>query len=292
MKRILNKVIIFETFDIICICFSFGATLAYLNRKIKQKRNLDPQNLDPIVNDLKRRSPLVIPVNVDGTPMKLPLIRGGADNVPVEGLSLTIKNKKLADLIFAIRLYIRKYKKLKLLQIFFAALNASLTTNCGIRFAVGGSLNYVQIILLIFPSTVVGYMVEQIVSNPLVSIFSPLLLILGRGINDIPNEDSVEQCRILCKYAQEYHNDKFFVEMKKLNPAIKDSPIKLEVPFECIEEKLSIVERFKLRRLIKSKKTQKQVQYFKEFIKKFPQCDADSDDVYKEIIDVSKKIKD
>lgn len=288
MKKTTTGVIILDAFDIICLSFAFGATLAYFKQKKKQKNSEDP-----LVAELKRRSPLVIPVNVDGTPMEpieLPLIRGG-DNQPIKGISLTIKNKRLARLIFGLIQYAKKRKELKLLQAILVTLNTSLTTNFAFRFAAGGSLNHIQILLLFFPSSVAGYMIQQAISNPLVSIVGPLGLILGPGIEYIPEEDPIEQCKLLCKYIEQYQNNKFMIEMKKLNPAIKSAPVELKFPFECVEERLSIIERFKLRRIIENQETRKQVQYFREFIKKFPQCDADSEAVYKDIVDVAEKIR-
>jgi hypothetical protein len=53
----------------------------------------------------------------------------------------------------------------------------------------------------------------------------------------------------------------------------------------CVEEKLSLLERYKLREVIKSAKARKRVQHFSEFIKKFPECDADPEAVYEEIVE-------
>jgi hypothetical protein len=40
-----------------------------------------------------------------------------------------------------------------------------------------------------------------------------------------------------------------------------------------------------LRELIKSEKARKRVQHFSEFIKKFPECDADPKAVYEQIVE-------
>jgi len=53
----------------------------------------------------------------------------------------------------------------------------------------------------------------------------------------------------------------------------------------CVEEKLSLLQRYKLRQLIKSEKARKRVQDFSEFIKKFPECDADPEAVYEQIVE-------
>ena len=279
MKRLHTGVILFDTIDIICISFSVGSGLAYLIRKHKERRNVDP-----IVTELKEKSP-VIAVSIDGKPLKLPLVRGGDR---LKGVSLAIKSKRLAALVRAIVNAKRRQKQFKLLQIIFAILNASLTSSVGLRFAVGGSLDYTQFILIAFPATVAGFLMGQVIANPLASVLLPLAIFYGRGIEDIP--DPYEKCKHLCKVAEEFHNKQLVIEMKKLNSLVEDTSTALQLPLDkvplvCVEEKLSLLQRFKLRKLIESERAQKRVQHFSEFIKKFPECDADPEAVYEQVVE-------
>lgn len=286
MKRLPTGVIVVDVLDIVCISISLGSTLAYLNRRRRERKKIDP-----IVAELTRECPLVIPVYIDGTPMKTikpPMMRGGTDIVL---RSVTIKSKKLTELVFKIIGLKKKYKQIKLLQLFFATLNSSLTINYGLRVALGGSLNYVDLIIITFPSTVAGYLMEQAISNPLVTILGPLIVIFGRGIEDI-EDDPLEKCRLLCKFAEQYHNRELMIEMEILNSALEDASTAIQLPLEkvplplvCVEEKLSLLERFKLRQLIQSGKAKKRVQYFSEFIKNFPECDADPEAIYEKIVE-------
>lgn len=119
----------------------------------------------------------------------------------------------------------------------------------------------------------------------------------GRGVDDSEVEDDpLEKCRLLCKFAEQYHNRELKVEMEILNSALEDASTALQLPLDkvplmCVEGKLSIVERFKLRSLIKTKKTKQQVQHFSEFIKNFPECDPDPGYVSEEIMGVYEKIR-
>jgi len=78
------------------------------------------------------------------------------------------------------------------------------------------------------------------------------------------------------------------MEMKNLNSLVEDVSAALKLPLDkvpllCIEQKLSLLERFKLKEIIKSEKTRKRVQHFSEFIKKFPQCKPDPESIKKEL---------
>jgi len=279
MKKLHSGVIILDSIDIICISFSVGSGLAYLVRRHKEKRDVDP-----IVSELKQKS-RVIAISTDGKPLKLPLVRGGAETPKV--LSLAIKNKRLAALIRAIATAKKSQKFLRLLQIYFAVLNASLTSSLGLRFAVGGSLHWTQIILISAPASVGGFLVGQAIANPLSSVFLPLVILYGRGIENIP--DPYEKCKIFCKVAEEFHNNQLAIEMVKLNSMVEDTSTALQLPLDkvslvCVEEKLSLLQRFKLRQLIKSERVQKRVQHFSEFIKQFPECDVDPKDVYEQVV--------
>jgi hypothetical protein len=279
MKRLHTGVILLDTIDIICISFSVGSGLAYLVQRHKKNRSGDP-----IVTELKEKSP-VIAVSIDGKPLKLPLVRGG-DNL--KKVSLAIKSKKLAALIRAIVNAKKGQRLFKILQIYFAILNASLTSTVGLRFALGGSLDYTQFILIAFPATAGGFLMGQVIANPLASVFLPLAILYGRGIEDIP--DPYENCKLLCKVAEEFHNKQLAIEMKNLNSLVEETSTALQLPLDkvslvCVEEKLSIMQRFKLRKLVKGEKVRKRVQHFNEFIKQFPECDADPQTVYEQVVE-------
>ena len=285
MKRLHTGLIVLDALDIICLSFSMGSSIAYLIKKYRNyKRRIKKE--DPLVTELKENSSVIM-FSEGGKPLKLPLFRGG-DGQKLRGFSLVIKNKRLANLVIAIVNAKKKQKQLRLIGVFFIAFNALLTSNVGLRFAVGGSLNYTQFILIAFPSTIGGVLVGLVTENPLATILLPLAVLYGRGIEDIP--DPYEKCKTLCQAAEEFHNKQLTIEMKELNSLVKDASAALELPIDkvpllCVEEKLSLLQRYKLRQLIESEKARKRVQHFNEFIKKFPECDAKPEAVYKQIVE-------
>lgn len=77
--------------------------------------------------------------------------------------------------------------------------------------------------------------------------------------------------------------------MKKLNSLVEDTSTAFQLPLDkvhllCVEEKLSLLQRYKLRQLTKSMKVRKCIQYLSEFLKKFPECDADPEAVDEQIV--------
>ena len=280
MKRLHTGVIVIDTIDIICISVSVGSGLGYLVKKYRQYKRTRVD--DPIVTELKEKSPVLM-FSEDRKPLKLPLVRGGDS---IKGLSLLIKNKKFALLIRAIVHAKSKQKQLRLLRMFFFTCNVLLTYSVGISFAVGGSLNYTQFILIAFPSTIGGFVIGLATANPLASILLPLAILYSRGIEDIP--DPYRKCKAICKVAEEFHNKELAIEMTELKSLVEDTSAALQLPLDkvpllCVEEKLSLLQRYKLKEVIKSAKARKRVQHFSEFIKKFPECDADPEAVYKQI---------
>ena len=132
-----------------------------------------------------------------------------------------------------------------------------------------------------------------IYAHPLASAVLPIAILFGRGIEDIA--DPYEKCRLICKAAEEYHNKQLMLEMENLNSLVEDAAATLQLPIDkvpllCIEQPLSLLERYKLKEVIRSAKARKRVQYFSEFIKKFPECDADPEAIYKEVIGNIQKI--
>ena len=80
----------------------------------------------------------------------------------------------------------KKQKLVKLLQINFAIFNAVLTSSTGLHFAIGGSLDYTEFILIAFPATVGGFLMGQVIENPLAIALLPLTIFYSHGISSIP----------------------------------------------------------------------------------------------------------
>ena len=52
----------------------------------------------------------------------------------------------------------------------------------------------------------------------LASAVLPIAILFGRGIEDIT--DPYEKCRLICKSAEEYHNQQLMLEMENLNSLV------------------------------------------------------------------------
>jgi hypothetical protein len=278
MKRLHTGLIVFDAVDIICISFSAGSGIAFLVRRYKRRKGEDP-----IVLELKQKSPLRM-FSKNGKPLKLPLVRGGDH---IKGVSLWIKNKKIAGFAQTILNAKRKQKQLRFLQLCFFALNTALTTKVGLRFAISGwlSLDYTQFILIAFPSTLGGLVMGLTLANPLASVLLPLAILYGRGIEDIPDPYE-EKCKAICKVAEQFHNKQLTIQMEKLNQLVEDLLTELDkVHLVCVEDKVLLSQRYKLKELIKGKKIQKRVQHFSEFIKKSRECDPDPEAIFEQIVE-------
>jgi hypothetical protein len=301
MKRINQTgVIILDMFDLICLSISFGATLVCFYNIYKEHKERRNGN-DSLVTDLREKSPIVT-YSEKGKPLKLPSIRGG-DMENLQGyppndqlsknfkivFSTVIKSRKFFEIWQSI-MYARKAKRhLKLLQFVFMIGNAVLTKSVGLRVAIGGSYSYTEIIIISFASTISGVVLALISKYPYIAATIPLGLVYGRGIEAVDLPNPAEKCRIICKAAEQIHNKQMLIEMKQLTPLVKNTSAALDLPVEpvyvaCVEEKLSIVERFKLKEVIRSEKAKKRIQNFSQFIKKFPECDVDPNVVYPEIV--------
>ena len=292
MKRLHTGVILLDVIDILCISFSAGALIGYGYKKYRNYRRIQITGEDPIVDELKKKSPILM-FSEKGKPLKLPVVKGGDSRIQGRAYSLMIKSKKLAKILRAIVNARRSQKQLRFLQDCLTILNALLTTSTGFRFAAGGSLSYVQIILMTLPSTIGGFLVAAIAEYPVASALLPIAIVLGRDLEDVP--DPYEKCRILCKAAEEYHNKQLALEMENFRSLVNDASDALQLPLDqvpliCTENKLSLTQRFRLKKIIRSVKARKQVQHFSEFIKKFPECDADPENVYQEIMKTGQKI--
>ena len=293
MKRLYTGVILLDRIDIICISFSLGCSIACLvksNKKRKLRRGEDP-----IITELKNKSPIIV-CSKTGKPIKLPLVRGGDnDNIKdIPKISVMIKNKKLIQLIGDIINAKKHQKELKLLSDFFFMLNNLLTISSGLRIAVGGSMSLTEIVLLGFPSTVGGFVLGLLITQPIIGVLIPLAILTGRGIEDIPN--NLKKCKQFCEAAAKYHNKQFMLEMKNHKLLLEDLATQIqlpinEVPLVCVEQPLSLYQRYQLKSLIKGVQSQKQVQFFNEFIKKFPECDVDSEILYEASRNIAEQIK-
>lgn len=222
--------------------------------------------------------------------MNLPLIRGGNN---VQLVSLVIKHKRLLALLKTIINARRMQRQLRLLRLLFIILNASLTYSVGLRVAIGGSVDYAQFILIAVPGTIGGFIMEHVPVNPLAIVFLPLAILFGRGIEDILAPS--EKCKNLCKFTEKFHNKQLAIEMKELGSFVdvEGTPTALQFPLDkipsglplvCVQDKLSLLQRYKLRSFIEGKRIQKCAQHFSEFIKKFPECEAAPEDVYKQVV--------
>ncbi len=172
----------------------------------------------------------------------------------------------------------KKQRQLKFLSQFFFILNSILTSSLGLRIAVGGSLDYTQFLLFMFPSTIGGFLMGTLMEYLILGVLTPLAIFYSREIEDI--KDPYETCRAFCKAAEEYHNRQVMMEMKNLNSIVEDVATELqlpvdkvpllseiEFPFRSVEQKFSLLERFKLKELLRSQKTHQRVQHFSKFIK-------------------------
>jgi hypothetical protein len=287
MKKLYSGKLVLDRIDIVLISYTIGYSLSYVIRKYNnnKKRTLDP-SLDPIINELKGKC-RVVAVCIDGTPY-VPTMRGGGDGEQevIKGFSLIIKNKRLAAIAVHIINIRRRQKLFEFIQLNLSFLNSLLSTNLGIHLCSGGNSSYIEIILLILPSSIGGFIMDQILKQnvPLVGLFIPIAIFYGREVEII--HDPAAKCRVLCQAAAEYHNKKYAIEMQQT--VLENIPkinifesFESEFPFLCVEDRLSLLQRFKLRS--NNFKNQKQVTYFRDFIKKFPECQANARAVYEEI---------
>jgi hypothetical protein len=283
MKKFRDGRILFDAVDIFCVCFSTGSLIAYAVRRYHNWRRIKITGEDIIVTELKKKSPINV-FSEKGNPLKFPIIRGGDE---IQIFSMTIKSKKLLQIMTAIINARETQKKLKLLRYFLFILNGLLTTSTGLRIAVGGSLTFTQIILIALPATAGGFLMGTISAYPLASTLLPMLILFGRGIEDVP--DPQEKCRLMCKAAENYHNKQLMVEMKNLDSRLVDAAAALqlpvnEVPLVCTEQPFSLLERYKLKAVIKNGKLRERTEHFRKFMKGFPECGADPKTVYQEVI--------
>ena len=190
MKRLYTGLIILDRIDIICISFSAGSIMAYGVKRYRNYRKSKIKGEDPIVNELKRKSPIRM-FSKKGKPLKLPLMKG-YDRI--RGYSLVLENKKLAQILEAIIYAKKKQKMLIVLQDVLFILNTLLTSTTGFRIATGGSLDYTQILLIAFPSTIACFLMATMYTHPLVISILPMAILFGRGIEGITHPFTCGRC--------------------------------------------------------------------------------------------------
>ena len=140
-----------------------------------------------------------------------------------------------------------------------------------------------------------GFSVEFIYEHPLTNILLPLLVLYVRNIKIENLPDHYEKCSLICKTAEQYYNKQPAIEMGNFNSFIQNGtelqlPLNKE-PLLCVEDKLSLLQRYKLRKLTESLKAENKIQYFNEFIQKFSESDPDPEAVYEEILKSKQKKK-
>lgn len=98
MKVTPTGVLIFDRLDIVCISFSAGSMIAYGFKRYRRYRKWRLTAEDPIVRELKQKSPINV-FSEKGKPLKLPIIRGGAE---IRGVVLQLRNRRIAKLLLAL----------------------------------------------------------------------------------------------------------------------------------------------------------------------------------------------
>lgn len=308
MKRLASGVLVLDQFDLVCLSLATGATIAeiyiilnkYYKRHKLKKSNILRDYEDPLVSELKKNSRQVIKLKNN---VSIPLARGGdelnlKDLTGVYAFFIQLKNKRLAYLMVA--LMGSRRKKLRMLRVLFKLLNQSFHMALGIRFALSGDLNLVRVILIVFPYTIMGFILRMMHNYPLGTTLLPLLAIYARGIESVPNPYA--QCEAICKALETYHNKQLKVEMQELCPKLEAIATECNLPLEeikyveCIENKNPLSRPWELKKVTRSKKIAKQVQYYNEFIDKFPPCnapdpDSDPGEVGKRLLEKAERLR-
>ena len=278
MKRFSSGLIFFDKFDVFCFSFFLGSGISFLIRNRRKRK------IDPIIGELTKQ-PMVMAISVDGKPLKVPIIKyRGGELSETNGTRLrifVIKNKRFIAIITAIMNATRDQRLLKLLEIHFFIINAFLNSNFGVSFAIAGSFDFTQFVFIFFPASVSGFLLARIIANPMFVVLLPLAILYGRFENLV---DPSENCLIWCKLAEEFHNEKFSLEMAARLKVEENTLIELPKPFVCIETPLSIIQRYALKSSLESTKARNQVKYFRDFINRIPECSLDPDNIYQEVI--------
>lgn len=287
MLKTANGVLLLDRIDYICIGVIIGTISGKVFKIYRRKKWIYSGKIeDPIVKELKKSSSMIT-FTENGKPLKLPFVRAGdlvlKSGEILKGFNLAIKNRRFAKLLRTLLYMKTKQQQLQFFRITLFVLNNVLHRGIGVRFLASGSLHGANIMMLLFPSTIASFLYEQINDNSLIPIGAALAVLLSREIKYV--EDPTEKCRILCRFAENCHNERIMMEMKKFNENKDMLPLLHDFKFvSCQENKLSLLQRYKLKQIVKNQKIRQQVQNFSEFIKKFPECTPDPETVYQEAI--------
>ena len=284
MKMYPSGMVCLDIYDVVLISFTVGNTVGVLI-KFYRKRHQKLISADPIIGELKTKSPRMV-LSESGQMKRPPLgvyLRGGEKWRRLTILlSVVIKNKRFAKLIKSIVEIHQKQRQLRFLAAIFSTLNRLLTNHVGLYIDATSYLDYSRFIFIAISSGTGGLLTGLLLKNSIIlSVLSCATMYL-RGVERISSD--YNNCQILCEVAQQFHNKQVQIEMKKIIPEIQNPLIDIEVPtYICMEEKTSLVQRYRLRQLVESEKGNKRVQYFNEFIKKFPDCDPNPETIFKSI---------
>jgi hypothetical protein len=284
MKMYPSGMVCLDLYDVVLISFTVGNTVGVLI-KFYRKRHQKLISADPIIGELKTKSPRMV-LSESGQMKRPPLgvyLRGGEKWRRLTILlSVVIKNKRFAKLIKSIVEIHQKQRQLRFLAAIFSTLNRLLTNHVGLYIDATSYLDYSRFIFIAISSGTGGLLTGLLLKNSIIlSVLSCATMYL-RGVERISSD--YNNCQILCEVAQQFHNKQVQIEMKKIIPEIQNPLIDIEVPtYICMEEKTSLVQRYRLRQLVESEKGNKRVQYFNEFIKKFPDCDPNPETIFKSI---------
>lgn len=295
MKRFLySNLLTFDVTDVILLSWTVGGSAVhvykwYRNRR-ERRKNLD-KGIDPIVIELKETAPRIV-ISDRGKPITVPTYRGGDDS-SIRAWHKIIESRRLGKIICAIAYASSKHRKLVFIGRAFCILNNMLTVGTGLRFALGGYQNGIQIVLIAFTSTTMGAISAAFISSPLV-VLIPVGLFFGRGIEVIA--DPYEECRLICRMAEQYHNQRLLQDMPAFTTMAKKAAIQSgisldEFPLLCVEEQLSLVQRYRLKQVIETPEGKKAVKFFAEFIKQFKQCDPNPEEIYQNVVGTAEKLK-
>lgn len=146
----------------------------------------------------------------------------GGQQLPLglKGISLDIKNRKLAKFILYVSELTKKVKTLRQIQSALVVFTIFLFKKAGITFAAGGSLTYVQIIFLMTSSSTIGALIGFLSSSGGLFLFSiPILTMVYRY--KYISQDNIDICKLLCEVAKTYHNKELAIEMGKFTRQVK-----------------------------------------------------------------------
>jgi hypothetical protein len=284
MKMYPSGMVCLDIYDVVLISFTVGNTVGVLI-KFYRKRHQKLISADPIIGELKTKSPRMV-LSESGQMKRPPLgvyLRGGEKWRRLTILlSVVIKNKRFAKLIKSIVEIHQKQRQLRFLAAIFSTLNRLLTNHVGLYIDATSYLDYSRFIFIAISSGTGGLLTGLLLKNSIILSVLSCATMYVRGVERISSD--YNNCQILCEVAQQFHNKQVQIEMKKIIPEIQNPLIDIEVPtYICMEEKTSLVQRYRLRQLVESEKGNKRVQYFNEFIKKFPDCDPNPETIFKSI---------